>query len=61
MSRKTRRIVFRVTDDQYRKIKLNAECKGHVTISGYLRDLALNKDGLIEQKIVEIHKAVVKK
>lgn len=60
MAQKTRRIVFRVTENQYRKIKLNAEAKGHITMSGYLRDVALNKDIFIEQKIIEIHKAVTK-
>jgi hypothetical protein len=61
MTQKTGRIVFRVTKDQYRRIALNAEAKGHVTISGYLRDVALNKDRFIEQKIIEIHRIVTKK
>ncbi len=56
---KIRFILFRVTQTQYERIKNNAHAKGHKTLSGYLRDLALNKDLLFEQRFNEMYDILV--
>ena len=61
MTCKTRDIRFRVTSEQYVKIMLVAESRGFMTVSAYLRYAALDQGRFIEEKIVEIHKAVMKK
>ena len=58
---KTRMIFFRVTPNQHERIRNNAEAKGHKTVSGYLRELALKKDMFFEQKILEMHKILTEK
>ena len=57
---KTRSIQFRVTRDQYERIINNARIKGYLSISAYLRDLALNKDYAFQRKLDEIHEHIVK-
>ena len=54
-------IKFLVTEDQFTKIKHNAEARGFKTISQYLRHLALNKDLRFEKMLSEVHKKVIKK
>ena len=57
---KTRFIQFRVTRNQYERITINANAKGYVNISAYLRDLALNKDMVFERKFNEIYEVITK-
>lgn len=49
---------FRVTKTQFERIKSQAEAKGHVNIASYLRDLALQRNDLIESKIIETNELV---
>ena len=44
---------FRITKTQFEQIKQEAKGKGYVTVASYLRDLALKRNDLIEQKILE--------
>ena len=57
---KTRFIQFRVTRDQYERIDNNARIKGYLSLSAYLRDLALNKDYAFQRKLDEIYEHIVK-
>lgn len=57
---KTRFIQFRVTRDQYERIKNNARAKGYLNLSHYLRNLALEKNFVFEQKFNEIYEVIVK-
>jgi hypothetical protein len=58
---KTRMILFRVTPTQYERILNNASAKGHKTMAGYLRYLALNKDMVFEKRFNEMYNVVVRK
>ena len=56
---KTRFIQFRVTRDQYERIKNNARAKGYLNLSHFLRDLALDKNLIFDArrenvKVIEI-------
>ena len=44
---------FRITKSQFEQIKQDAKSKGYVTVASYLRDLALKRNNLIEEKILE--------
>lgn len=57
---KTRSIQFRVTRQQFERIKNNANAKGYLNVSAYIRELALNKDQFIENKIMDIHAILIK-
>ena len=57
---RTRFIQFRVTRDQYERIKNNARAKGYLNLSHYLRDLALDKNLVFEQKFNEIYEVIMK-
>ena len=61
LMRKTRQILFRVTASQYERIKNNAQAKGHKTMASYLRDTALNKSLIFEERFMEIYKIITKK
>lgn len=56
---KNKTIQIRVTKNQHERISNNAKAKGFVTISAYLRDLALNSDSNIERKIDEIYRRIL--
>ena len=43
-----------VTKNQKERILQNANIKGYKTVSGYIRDLALNKNQFFEDKLKEI-------
>ena len=43
-----------VTKTQKERILQNANIKGYKTVSGYIRDLALNKNQFFEDKLKEI-------
>jgi len=43
-----------VTKSQKERILQNANIKGYKTVSGYIRDLALNKNQFFEDKLKEI-------
>ena len=58
---RTRFIQFRVTRDQYERIKNNARAKGYLNLSHYLRDLALDKNLMFEQKFNEMYEVIVKR
>lgn len=49
---------FRVTKSQFERIKNQAEEKGYVHVASYLRDLALERNNLIETKIIETNELV---
>jgi hypothetical protein len=51
-------LLLRVTPSQYERIRNNAQAKGFTTIASYLRDLALNKDLLFEQRFMEIYQII---
>lgn len=53
-------IKFNVTNEQFERIKRNAELKGFNTLASYLRNLALNKNQRFEEMFVEIYNKVVK-
>lgn len=56
----TRYIHFRVTNEQFDRIKTNANVEGFKTVSGYLRDLALHRAPEVRQKIGKIHDVSLK-
>jgi len=51
----TRYIHFRVTNDQFQTIKANASLEGFETVSNYLRDLALHRSPMVQEKIGRMH------
>ena len=54
---------IRVTNNQFDRIKLNAQAKGFKTVSDYVRSLCLEHNSCIEKKIIEnneILKAIIK-
>lgn len=53
-------IRVRVTKHQRERILQNASVKGYPTLSDYLRDLALNKNQFIEDKLREILRRIDK-
>jgi len=53
--KKLRSIQFRVTKDEFEKIKNNAMIKGFCSTSGYVRYCALDQEMIIAQKIHEMH------
>ncbi len=57
---KTHIINFRVSKQQSERILQEAQSKGYVTLASYLRNLALNKNQLIEEKIIETNQNVKK-
>lgn len=54
-----RTIQVRLKRDQYERIQQNAERKGFISLSSYIRHVALDQDFLLHQKIHEIHKHLV--
>lgn len=54
---KTKEIRFRVTRNQYERIKQIAEAKGR-SISQYMRDIAFNYDIVIIQRITQTNELV---
>lgn len=55
----TRTIQIRLSREQHDKIKNDAKANGFNSISNYVRYLALGRQFLIEQKIIEMHKIIV--
>ena len=53
---KNRIVKFRVSSQQYEKILNNKQVRGYVTIASFLRDLALEKNFFIEEKLIENNK-----
>lgn len=53
--------MVRVTEQQYQRMQNKKEAAGYATLSQFIRDRCLKDDLWIEQKINEIHQAVVKK
>ncbi|MBU0459787.1 MAG: hypothetical protein KKH52_00730 [Nanoarchaeota archaeon] len=60
MTQKTHIIKCFVTKTQREKIENDAQAKGYVFISAYLRDLLLNKGNFIEEKIMETNQQIKK-
>ncbi len=56
---KTHIIRVRTTEDQFQRIKNNAQAKGYKTISAYIRQISLEHDLVIDKMINEIYKEVV--
>ena len=46
---------FKVTATQLETIKQIARTNGYIKLAPYLRDLALNRNGFVESKIIETH------
>jgi len=57
---KTHIIKCWVTKSQHEKIASEAHANGYVFIAHYLRDLALNKNKLLEEKILDTNEKVRK-
>ena len=55
---KTHFIQIRVSRDQFERIRNNAGSKGYVTVSAYMRDLALEYGMITEKKIFEMHNLI---
>lgn len=55
---KNRIINFRVTSNQYESILNNKEAHGYPTITSYLISLALEKNILVDTKIMENNKMI---
>lgn len=51
---------FKVSNEQYCKIKQDAAEKGYLKLAPYLRDLALNKNPFLEFKTIETNQLVKK-
>jgi len=58
---KTRIIQIRVSRMQYERIQLRKESKGYLSLSQFIRDLALKEDLSTEKMIREIHQTVTRK
>lgn len=56
---KIRTIQIRLTRQQYEQIKNNSITRGFNSLSAYLRHQALNRDETIENKVHEIHQALI--
>ncbi len=59
--KKNKDLQIRVTSEQYERIRNNAIAKGCVTISEYLRKLALGSDMSFERKFNEIYNEIMKR
>ena len=55
---KNHRVHFRVSKSQFARIKANAEAEGYISLAAYLRHLALERDLLIDRRIIETNKLV---
>lgn len=55
---KNRIVKFRVSSQQYEQILNNKQVRGYVTIASFLRDLALEKNFFIEEKLIENNRIV---
>ena len=51
-------ISFRVTPEQYERIKNKAYAKGYKTLTSFILHLALEKDLLFEQRFEEIYRTI---
>jgi len=51
----TKKLIVRITQNQFERIRLNAQAKGYVTISEYIRSLALEKDLNFQSKFNELY------
>jgi hypothetical protein len=60
MHRKNTQIHVRTTNEEYEKICANSKAKGYPTLADYIRYQALEKDKGIEEKIVQVHRMLVK-
>ena len=59
--RKNKRIHFRITTQQYERLKNIAEAKGFITVSEYLRYSALERDLEYEEKFNTMFNIITKK
>jgi len=50
-----RTIQVRMTKDQYERVRNNTEVKGFHSMSAFMRFAALERDFIVEKKIIEIH------
>ena len=50
-----RSIQVRMTKDQYERIRRNSQVKGFHSMSSFMRFASLERDFIVEQKIIEIH------
>lgn len=53
---KNKQLIIRVTNDQFDRIRLNAQAKGFKTITGYIRYTCLEHNQNVESKILENNK-----
>jgi len=54
-------IQIRVTPEQHERIRNKAQAKGYKTITSFIRNLALEKDLVFEQRFDEIYRILTKK
>ena len=47
---------FRVSKSQFEKIKQEAQTNGYMQIAPFIRDLVLNRNQFIEDKIIETNR-----
>lgn len=52
-------LIVRLTKNQHERIRIKAEAKGHITVSSYIRALALNNDLVFEQKFDKMYDKVI--
>ena len=57
---KTHVIKFWVTKTQREKIESDAQAQGYVFLSAYLRDLVMQRNNVLECKIIETNEKVQK-
>lgn len=57
---KTHRIEILCTANEHERIRNNAQAKGFSTVSAFLRDFALRSPITSEERITEIHNAIVR-
>ncbi|HLC65720.1 MAG TPA: hypothetical protein VJI46_06385 [Candidatus Nanoarchaeia archaeon] len=57
---KTRRVHFRVSQEQYLMIRNDSMVKGHKTVSSYIRSLALGHDYKFHEKFNELYDYLLK-
>ena len=54
------KIMFRVTETEYRLIQLKKESKGYRNLSQFIRDMLLKDSLAMEKMITEIYNKIIK-
>lgn len=56
---KTRAVQVRLTREQHKQLRLAATARGFDTLAGYIRFAALDRQRLLEEKVVAIHRLLL--